>query len=90
MGHFTKVCDFTKIIDKESQKTQKLLIKETKSAIMNIFRFFFIMPPKELWEAYSNRTVRPSVSLSRFRVRSISPIFFEVGIPNLVCGCILG
>ena len=64
------------------------------------------MPPKELWEAYSNRTVRPSVSQSvrqsvrpsvrqsvrpsRFRVRSISPIFFEVGIPNLVCGYILG
>ena len=47
------------------------------------------MPPKELWEAYSNRTVRPSVLPSRFRVRSISPIFFEVGIPNLVCGCIL-
>ena len=52
------------------------------------------MPPKELWEAYSNRTVRPSVCPSvcpsRFRVRSISPIFFEVGIPNLVCGYILG
>ena len=60
------------------------------------------MPPKELWEAYceaySNRTVRqsvspsvrPSVGPSRFRVRSISPIFFEVGIPNLVCGYILG
>ena len=29
----------------------------------------------------------PSVPL---RVRCISPIFFEVGIPNLVCGCILG
>ena len=52
------------------------------------------MPPKELWEAYSNRTVRPSVCPSirpfRFRVRSISPIFFEAGISNLVCGCILG
>ena len=35
-------------------------------------------------------SVRPSVSPSRFRVRSISPIFFEDGIPNLVCGCILG
>ena len=46
----------------------------------------FFMPPKELWEAYSNRTVRPSVPL---HVRCISPIFFEVGIPNLVCGCIL-
>ena len=46
----------------------------------------FFMPPKELWEAYSNRTVRPP----SFRVWSISPIFFEVGIPNLVCGYILG
>ena len=47
------------------------------------------MPPKELWEAYSNRTIKsvcPSVEL---RVRCISPIFFEVEIPNLVCGCIL-
>ena len=48
------------------------------------------MPPKELWEAYSNRTVRQSVRPSRFCVRSISPIFFGVGIPNLVCGYILG
>ena len=48
------------------------------------------MPPKELWEAYSNRTVRPSVRPSiPLHVRCISPIFFEVGIPNLVCGCIL-
>ena len=36
------------------------------------------------------QSVRQSVSPSRFRVRSISPIFFEVAIPNLVCGCILG
>ena len=40
-------------------------------------------------------SVQPSVSPSvrqsvPLRVRSISPIFFEVGIPNLVCGCILG
>ena len=45
------------------------------------------MPPKELWEAYSNHTVLPSVPLC---VQCISPIFFEVGIPNLVCGCIMG
>ena len=32
-------------------------------------------------------SVRTSLPL---RVRCISPIFFEVGIPNLVCGCILG
>ena len=48
------------------------------------------IPPKELWEAYSNRTVRPSVRPSGFHVRSISSIIFEVGIPNLVCGYILG
>ena len=52
--------------------------------------FFFeklvFMPPKELWEAKSYRTVRPSVPLC---FQCISPIFFEVGIPNLVCGCIL-
>ena len=49
------------------------------------------MLPKELWEAYSNRTVRPSASLSvPLRVQCISPIFFEVGIQNLVWGCILG
>ena len=40
------------------------------------------MPQKELWEAYSNCTVRPSPLCVRF----ISPLFFEVGIPNLVCG----
>ena len=63
---------------------------------------WIFMPPKELWEAYSNRTVRPSVRQSvhqsvrpsvrpsRFRVRSISHILFEEGIPNLVCGYILG
>ena len=36
---------------------------------------------------YSILGVRPPVPL---HVRCISPIFFEVGIPNLVCGCILG
>ena len=42
----------------------------------------------DLWLSfYSNHNVRPSVPL---RVRCISPIFFEVGIPNLMCGCILG
>ena len=64
--------------------------RDKKQGLLSIF----IMPPKELWEAYSNGTVRPSVSPSvrpsRFRVQSISPIFFEVGIPNLVCGYILG
>ena len=67
----------------------------TNNQVGNQARCFTLFrPPKELWEAYSNRTVHPSVPPSvspfRFRVRSISPIFFEVGIPNLVCGYILG
>ena len=37
--------------------------------------------PKEIWIAYNNHTVRQSV---RLRVRCISLILFEVGIPNLV------
>ena len=51
----------------------------------------FFMPPKELWEAYSNRTVRPSVRpcVRPAFVSGPYPIFFEIGIPNLVCGCIL-
>ena len=40
------------------------------------------MPPKELLGAYRNRTLHLSVCPSH--------IFFEVGIPNLVCGCISG
>ena len=52
-----------------------------------LYRLWVFMPPKELWEAYSNRTVSPSILLS-------CPVhisyFFEVGIPNLVCGYILG
>ena len=64
--------------------------KKIKNLRHSVF-FGFFMPPKELREAYSNCTVRlcvrPSVPL---RVRCISPRFFEVGIPNLVCGYILG
>ena len=70
------------------------MILYTEKSCFCILEYDVFMPPKELWEAYSNRTVRPSVRPnvrpSRFRVRSISPIFFEVGIPNLVCGYILG
>ena len=72
-----------------------ILTAYKKSAVyfycMEFFQFGIFMPPKELWEAYSNRTVSPSVCPSvPLCVRCKSPIFFEVGIPNLVCGCILG
>ena len=59
-----------------------LTTKENLTHTVSIFMF-----PKELWEAYSNHTVRLSIP---FRVRCISPIFFEVGIPILECECILG
>ena len=65
-----------------------------KEFVVHTFLTIIFMPPKELWEAYTNCTVRlsvrPSISPSRFRVWSISPIFFEAGFPNLVCGYILG
>ena len=44
----------------------------------------FLCPKRNL-QRHSNGTVR----LSRF-VSSAFPISIEVGIPNLVCGCILG
>ena len=49
--------------------------------------FFLFTPKRNLGGIYSNRTVRPSAPLC---VRCISPLFFDVGIPNLMCGCILG
>ena len=47
------------------------------------------MPPKEIWEAYSNHTVRRSVFPLSSIVSGAYPILFELGIPNLVCECIL-
>ena len=35
-------------------------------------------------------TLSIQVSECSHRVRSISPILIQVGIPNSVCGCILG
>ena len=47
-----------------------------ETGMFNLVRVVF-MPPKELWEAYSNRTVRPSVRQSvRPSVRqSVRPAF---------------
>ena len=47
----------------------------------------FLCPQRNFGRHIVIDTVHPSIPL---RVRCISPIFFEVGIPNLVCGCILG
>ena len=35
-------------------------------------------------------TLTSGIVLKNYCVQSISFIFFEVGIPNLMCGCILG
>ena len=52
---------------------------------------FFFMPPKELWEAYSNRTVRPFVRPSVRPAFVSGPyLLYSLGIPNLVSGYILG
>ena len=69
-------------------------LQQTPSAD-DIFRCIFLCPQRNFGRhiiiALSvHPSVRPSVRPSPFRVRSISPIFFEKGIPNLVCGYILG
>ena len=61
------------------------LYNQDSASILLLYCHFYA--PKGTLGAYSNRTVRTSVPL---HVRCISPILFEVGIPNLVCGCILG
>ena len=130
------------------QSTNQTLFSQLYDACKRLCFHVVFMPPKELWEAYSNRTVRPSVlqsvrpsvspsvplscpvhisyilwvrnskfgvwihlgmaecrvpfsghcdldldlwpSFYNNHVRSISLILFELGISNLVCGCILG
>ena len=68
-------------------KLQKKAVPSSRYVILRMFyaQMVVFMRPKEFWEAYSNRTARPSVPL---RVRCKSPVFSKVGIPNLVCGCI--
>ena len=58
------------------------MLKLMSKKILTILRSKMFLCPQRNFG-----TVRPSVPL---RVRCISHIFFEVGIPNLVCGCILG
>ena len=53
----------------------------------------FVMQGKCLISGISRSESHGPLSVSLFfplRVRFISPIFLEVGFPNLVCGCILG
>ena len=39
---------------------------------------------------FGSLTLTSDLVFKNYCVRSISLIFFELGIPNLVCGCILG
>ena len=56
--------------DASQQISSLFYIKTPHFTIMSVFVVVVFMPPKELWEAYSNRTVHlsvcPSVHLSRF------------------------
>ena len=73
-----------------SQKPCQLVIA-AKQIVINEVMLLFLCPQRNFGRhIVIALSVRPSVCPSRFRVRSISPIFFEVGIPNLVCGYILG
>ena len=51
---------------------------------------YFLCFQKELWELYIVIASSVRQSVGPLRVRCISPIFIEVGIPILVCGCIFG
>ena len=44
------------------------------------------IPPKELWEPY----IVIALSIRPALCPLLYPILFEAGIPNLVCGCIMG
>ena len=70
----------------------RIQVSESGSSWPSCFFFFQFLCPQRNFGRHIviALSVRQSVRPSRFRVRSISPIFFEVGIPNLVCGYILG
>ena len=61
---------------------------DRSKAVLLLWIFYgFFMPPKELWEAYSNRTVRPSVSPSaRPSVRPSVPLSCPVHISYILWG----
>ena len=83
------------------QKVKYHLISITKSISKIFIPNFVCVLTNERYKTYQTGFLCPqrnfgrhivialSVRPSRFRVRSISSIFFEVGIPNLVCGYIL-
>ena len=65
---------------KVSQKTHVTYVQAYKQSYFFLFfnLFLLCMRQKELWEAYSNHTIRRSAPLC---VQCIPPIFFEVGFP---------
>ena len=69
LGQYLQV--FSKFYVKFAILTLSYMLALWIQQYLQVFSKFYVdfaifMPPKELWEAYSNRTVCPSVRLSRF------------------------
>ena len=58
-SHVTALCLAYSLIGSSKEYQNKCFHAEIRNE-QGVF-ISFIMPPKELWEAYSNRTVRPSI-----------------------------
>ena len=90
----TKLCRDCSLHNADLKASDKQMYTPYFVSLVNLY-LRFLCPQRNFGRhiviALSVRpSVGPSVRPSRFRVWSISPIFFEVGIPNLVCGYILG
>ena len=60
------IADVVAIIGKSTVYSGTNTVKPALSGHSKRRPKIVFMPPKELWEAYSNRTVRPSARPSRF------------------------
>ena len=86
------ICDCDMMILHESSCFIEFILRDFKNTpfyiLFHIIDLRMFLCPQRNFGRHI--VIALSVRPSRFRVRSISPIFFEVGIPNLVSGYILG
>ena len=88
MRSFSHCHEFNVIFAKKNLVSLSLSCLDLSNTT-TIFICLFLCPQRNFGGG-GHIVIPLSVCPSRFRVRSISPIFFEVGISNLVCICILG